>query len=75
VGFFNEPESRMNTGTDRSDSSPSKVTLRSVFEHAACGLGIVAAIATGLADQGSALQASSAIVMGTAFGTAYILKR
>jgi hypothetical protein len=66
-------ESEMST--DKGDPPRSPVSLRKVFEYVACAEGIVAGITTGLAPQGSPLQLSCAILMGTAFGAAYLLKR
>lgn len=63
------------TSASNKDEPKQGIALRSVFEHVACGLGIVASIATGLAPPGSAMQASTALLMGTAFGAAYVLKR
>ncbi len=65
----------MNTNMNTDEKKASTFSLRGVFEHAACALGIVAAVATGLAPHDSAFQASTAICMATAFATAYILKR
>jgi hypothetical protein len=45
--------------------------LREIFQHAACVIGIAAAVGTGLAHSGSSLQLASAVLMGTA----YVLKR
>jgi hypothetical protein len=64
----------MNAETHKRETPQPMITLRGVFEYAACYLGIAAAVVTGIAHPGSALQTSAAICMGMAFGTAYVLR-
>lgn len=65
----------MSTKNENNESQPAKISVRKAFERAACVVGIIASVGTGLADPGSSLQVASAILMGTSWGTAYLLKR
>ena len=64
-----------NRETNDLEAKSARIDIRKAFEYASCAIGIVASIATGLAEPGSALQATTALTMGSAYGAAYFLKR
>lgn len=51
------------------------LSLRAAFENAAVVIGSAAAVGMGLTPYSSRLQTAAAVLMGVAFGAAYVLKK